>query len=146
MIQTVKTPVPGPRSDYHTLLSSDALCIEVLADKYDMPTVALVVLEELQRQLTLGPSIQQQSAASTWHIAERAVHWRNTGVLDTCLELIAKPLLLSGKGGGYMDLPPITNPLFSQNQGAVRSVIRAVNKAIGQKAGQALSSIPAQFL
>lgn len=123
------------------------LCIEALANKYNIPALALTALEELQRKLT-HPSSTQESVTSTWQIAERAVHWNNTGVLDTCMEVVTRPLLSDTPfmcDAKLIELPLVSDASLLHNLGAVRSVIRAVNKAVAIKAGYSTASLSSKY-
>lgn len=119
-------PVSGPPTE-------DAVSVEQLADKYDMPTLAYVALEELQRKL-----LSKTSAAAkmdVWKIAGRAVHWANTEVLDTCMEVVAQPL----ERRQQIVIPAVTTPLCVHSQGVLRAFAKAVNKAVTKGHG------PVQF-
>lgn len=70
--------------------------LNLLAQKYDVPKLVLLALKELQCYLnTVHPIAKAPPTADDfWNLAEVAAHWErlNTGLLDTCIEVIAEPL------------------------------------------------------
>lgn len=104
--------------------------MEALADKYDMPTLALVALEELQHHMQ--HNLDCTSYTDVWECAERAVRWDNTEMLDTCMQAIAGPLEEPTylHSSSPITLPAATSLLSVQMSGVVRSLVRAVNRAL----------------
>lgn len=85
-------------------LNCDTLSSEGLASKYDMPMLAALALERLQRRLECflrtnwdhkdpsNPDLQEEVTNEYWQIVERAIHWKHQGNLDACMDIIARPL------------------------------------------------------
>lgn len=106
-----------------------ALRVEKIADKYNIPALAQIVLEELGQRISSGVT-----ADSIWQVAERAVHWKNTAVLEICMDSAARPLeRMQTQHEGFIQLPEVSYPLQ-------RAFARAVNKAAAKKAGIQLTS------
>lgn len=75
-----------------TDLRENAQSLEKMALKYDMPMLAVVALEELQRNLQVYSSTGGLVANDYWNYAERAAFWKHTGLLNACVEALAQPL------------------------------------------------------
>lgn len=102
-----------------------AMNVEKIADKYDIPSLAQIVLDELGQRISSRTALD----SNIWQIAERAVRWKNTTVLDICMDSAAYPLeSAQTQCNGFMQLPDASYPLL-------RALARAVNKAAAKKAG-----------
>lgn len=127
---------------------ANALNLEKMALKYDMPMLAVIALEELQQHLkAVSPITKCRLAADDyWTYAERAAFWKHTGLLNACVEALAKPLSTQYDGfhgeALLMQPPAATHPLAGQNHGIVCAVVKAVNRAVAKKNGFAISSVP----
>lgn len=129
-------------------ICSAALNIEKIAHKYDMPTLAVLVVEELGRQIAAEDTYRSVDLRL---VAELALRWKNKGVLGTCMEVAARPLEKSATfpcygSDGYMKLPQDNTAVFLNNMDVVTTLVKAVNKAVAKRAGIPLHQIPKGFV
>lgn len=113
-----------------------------------MPTLAVLAMEELGRQV--AQAADTYNSVDIWQVAELALRWQNEGVLDVCMEAVAKPLEVSASypvyTACYMKLPTGNKAVFLNNMDVVRALAKAVNKAVATRAGIPLHQIPKEFM
>lgn len=141
--------------------NNDTLSIEGLASKYEMPILANMALERLHQNLNTflnynwNPEYPEDIDTGEdvtdefWQIAERGVHWKHAGVLDTCMDIITHPLQFSSKQDGVermfpgmIVLPERTSSFSVLHQGVVLALCKAVNKALLKKARIGREDVP----